>query len=169
MGEFVLTQPNMQIPTRGKPIYSINEANRWQWDEPLRTYITDHLVPALVAPSEVACSVANSSQKQPILVMDRHRSHSSEEIQAILEEHFEVIYTPPMSCVLNNPIESMWSLIKRHYQKNKLLADAMRNRTKDDYLQEAKQSVSAVVPLHQASCLKANYKYLLELHLLVLL
>ena len=32
-GEFVLTQPNMQIPTRGKPIYSINEANRWQWDE----------------------------------------------------------------------------------------------------------------------------------------
>ena len=41
VGEFVLTQPNMQIPTRGKPIYSINEANRWQWDEPLRTYITD--------------------------------------------------------------------------------------------------------------------------------
>ena len=41
VGEFVLTQPNMQIPTRGKPIYSINEANRWQWDEPLRKYVTD--------------------------------------------------------------------------------------------------------------------------------
>merc|ERR1711990_436510 len=40
VGEFVLTQPNMAIPTRGKPIYSINEANRWQWDEPLRDYIT---------------------------------------------------------------------------------------------------------------------------------
>merc|ERR1711990_953156 len=40
VGEFVLTQPNMQIPTRGKPIYSINEANRWQRDEPLRNYIT---------------------------------------------------------------------------------------------------------------------------------
>jgi len=40
VGEFVLTQPNMQIPKRGKPIYSINEANRWQWDEPLRDYIT---------------------------------------------------------------------------------------------------------------------------------
>ena len=40
VGEFVLTQPNMQIPTRGKPIYSINEANRWQWDEPLRDYVT---------------------------------------------------------------------------------------------------------------------------------
>lgn len=25
VGEFVLTQPNMRIPTRGKPIYSINE------------------------------------------------------------------------------------------------------------------------------------------------
>ena len=41
VGEFVLTQPNMQIPTRGKPIYSVNEANRWQWDEPLRKYVTD--------------------------------------------------------------------------------------------------------------------------------
>ena len=41
VGEFVLTQPNMKIPTRGKPIYSINEANRWQWDESLREYITD--------------------------------------------------------------------------------------------------------------------------------
>merc|ERR1740127_336338 len=40
VGEFVLTQPNMKIPARGKPIYSINEANRWQWDEPLRNYIT---------------------------------------------------------------------------------------------------------------------------------
>ena len=40
VGEFVLTQPNMQVPTRGKPIYSINEANRWQWSEPLRNYVT---------------------------------------------------------------------------------------------------------------------------------
>ena len=40
VGEFVLTQPNMQIPARGKAIYSINEANRWQWDEPLRDYVT---------------------------------------------------------------------------------------------------------------------------------
>merc|ERR1712060_297661 len=40
VGEFVLTQPNMQIPKRGKPIYSINEANRWQWEPELRDYIT---------------------------------------------------------------------------------------------------------------------------------
>lgn len=25
----MLTQPNMKIPSRGKPIYSVNEANRW--------------------------------------------------------------------------------------------------------------------------------------------
>uniref|UniRef100_A0A7S3F371 fructose-bisphosphatase n=1 Tax=Haptolina ericina TaxID=156174 RepID=A0A7S3F371_9EUKA len=30
----------MQVPSRGKPIYSINEANRWQWNEPLRNYVT---------------------------------------------------------------------------------------------------------------------------------
>jgi len=40
IGEFVLTQPNMQVPARGKAIYSINEANRWDWEEPLREYIT---------------------------------------------------------------------------------------------------------------------------------
>ena len=40
VGEFVLTQPNMKIPARGKPIYSINEANRWQWDDELREYVT---------------------------------------------------------------------------------------------------------------------------------
>jgi len=40
VGEFLLTQPNMKIPSRGKPIYSINEANRWDWDPELREYIT---------------------------------------------------------------------------------------------------------------------------------
>jgi fructose-1,6-bisphosphatase I len=40
VGEFVLTQPNMRIPTRGKPIYSVNEANRWDWEPELRDYVT---------------------------------------------------------------------------------------------------------------------------------
>jgi len=40
IGEFVLTHPNVQIPTRGS-IYSMNEANRQMWDAPLRAYIDD--------------------------------------------------------------------------------------------------------------------------------
>lgn len=40
IGEFVLSHPDMVIPNRGK-IYSFNEANRWDWDEPLQKYITD--------------------------------------------------------------------------------------------------------------------------------
>lgn len=40
IGEFVLTHPDMKIPTRGK-IYSFNEANRWDWDAPLQNYVTD--------------------------------------------------------------------------------------------------------------------------------
>jgi fructose-1,6-bisphosphatase I len=40
VGEFVLTKPNMKIPARGKPIYSVNEANRWAWDPELTEYIT---------------------------------------------------------------------------------------------------------------------------------
>jgi fructose-1,6-bisphosphatase I len=40
IGEFVLTHPNVKIPERGA-IYSMNEANRQMWDQPLRSYIED--------------------------------------------------------------------------------------------------------------------------------
>jgi fructose-1,6-bisphosphatase I len=40
LGEFVLTHPYMKIPSRGK-IYSFNEGNRWDWDEPVQQYITN--------------------------------------------------------------------------------------------------------------------------------
>jgi fructose-1,6-bisphosphatase I len=40
IGEFVLSHPDVKIPSRGK-IYSINEANRWEWDAPLQKYITN--------------------------------------------------------------------------------------------------------------------------------
>merc|ERR1719389_1476951 len=39
IGEFVMTHPNIQIPKRGK-IYSINEANYFDWDPALQTYVT---------------------------------------------------------------------------------------------------------------------------------
>lgn len=39
IGEFVLTHKDVQIPARGK-IYSFNEANRGEWDQPLVDYIT---------------------------------------------------------------------------------------------------------------------------------
>jgi len=40
VGEFVLTHSDVKVPKRGK-IYSFNEGNRWEWDEPLREYVTD--------------------------------------------------------------------------------------------------------------------------------
>ena len=39
IGEFVLSHPDVKIPARGK-IYSTNEANRWEWDQPLQDYVT---------------------------------------------------------------------------------------------------------------------------------
>ncbi|MEB3180233.1 MAG: class 1 fructose-bisphosphatase [Nostocaceae cyanobacterium] len=38
LGEFILTQENIQTPNHGG-IYSLNEGNFWQWDEPMREYI----------------------------------------------------------------------------------------------------------------------------------
>jgi fructose-1,6-bisphosphatase I len=40
IGEFVLTHPNIQIPKRGK-IYSINEANYFDWDPALQDYVNN--------------------------------------------------------------------------------------------------------------------------------
>jgi fructose-1,6-bisphosphatase I len=40
IGEFRMTHSNIRIPVRGH-YYSFNEANRWDWDEPLLDYITD--------------------------------------------------------------------------------------------------------------------------------
>jgi len=39
IGEYVLTHPDITIPKRGK-IYSFNEAHRWDWQEPVKQYIT---------------------------------------------------------------------------------------------------------------------------------
>jgi len=40
IGEFVLTHPNIQIPKRGK-IYSINEANYYDWDPALQEHVNN--------------------------------------------------------------------------------------------------------------------------------
>jgi fructose-1,6-bisphosphatase I len=40
VGDFKLTRPSIEIPKRGK-IYSCNQANMSQWDEPMRQYIND--------------------------------------------------------------------------------------------------------------------------------
>jgi len=38
LGEFILTNENIRVPEHG-PIYSVNEGNFWQWEEPIRDYI----------------------------------------------------------------------------------------------------------------------------------
>lgn len=38
LGEFILAQENIQIPEQGS-VYSVNEGNFWQWDEPIREYV----------------------------------------------------------------------------------------------------------------------------------
>lgn len=40
IGEFVLTRPQIQIPSRGK-IYSMNQGNIAEWDEPMQKYVRD--------------------------------------------------------------------------------------------------------------------------------
>ncbi|MGI0493584.1 class 1 fructose-bisphosphatase [Alkalinema pantanalense CENA528] len=38
LGEFILSSENIRIPASGA-IYSVNEGNFWQWEEPIRDYI----------------------------------------------------------------------------------------------------------------------------------
>jgi len=45
IGEFILTDPNMTIPKRGK-IYSINEGYESQWDEAIKEYVHEKKYPS---------------------------------------------------------------------------------------------------------------------------
>lgn len=38
LGEFILAEENMKIPESGS-VYSLNEGNYWQWEEPIRNYV----------------------------------------------------------------------------------------------------------------------------------
>ena len=38
LGEFILSHPNMKVPTKGK-VYSINEGNSSKWDEATKEYV----------------------------------------------------------------------------------------------------------------------------------
>ena len=40
IGEFVLTHPNVQIPSRGR-FYSFNEANQYKWKKSFQKYVSD--------------------------------------------------------------------------------------------------------------------------------
>lgn len=37
LGEFILTHENIQVPQHGS-VYSVNEGNFWQWEEPMREF-----------------------------------------------------------------------------------------------------------------------------------
>lgn len=45
MGEFILTHPDIQVPSRGK-IYSVNEGNAMHWYEPCKKYFDSLKFPA---------------------------------------------------------------------------------------------------------------------------
>ncbi|KAE8654376.1 Fructose-1,6-bisphosphatase, cytosolic [Hibiscus syriacus] len=45
LGEFILTHPNIKVPKRGK-IYSVNEGNAMNWDEPTTKFVEKCKFPA---------------------------------------------------------------------------------------------------------------------------
>ena len=71
-----------------------------------QTYIRDNLAPAIIP---------SSDGRLPLLVMDGHGSHL--DLEGVLDGVAEKFVTPPMSCLLNNPIETAWSKIKQLLHK----------------------------------------------------
>lgn len=67
IGEFILTHPQMRIPTRGS-IYSFNEANSPAWDAVLRTYVDN------LKTGENSSGQKYSSRYIGSLVADAHRT-----------------------------------------------------------------------------------------------
>jgi fructose-1,6-bisphosphatase I len=67
LGEFVLTHPSMQIPKRGS-IYSFNEGNRFQWDQPVQDYVT------AIQQAQGQSATKYSSRYVGSMVADIHRT-----------------------------------------------------------------------------------------------
>ena len=116
-------------------------------------YIREYLLPSIIVDDD------NKNKMLPVLILDNHRSHWDP--LDLLSADFEVLHTPPYSCVLNNPIESAWSLIKRSIQK-KLLKQQTTHNKYDDWIDLVRAATCETVPLHHKSLFRSNFKYLLE-------
>ncbi|KAJ9065011.1 Fructose-1,6-bisphosphatase [Entomophthora muscae] len=68
IGEFVLTHPDIRIPTRGK-IYSVNEGNATYWDKPCKEYFH-----AIKFPSAESGRKPYSARYIGSMVADVHRT-----------------------------------------------------------------------------------------------
>lgn len=44
IGEFILTDPDMKVPQKGK-IYSVNEGYESEWDDPIKQYVHNKKYP----------------------------------------------------------------------------------------------------------------------------
>ena len=115
-----------------------------------QTYVRENLAPAII-PAE--------DGRLPLLVLDNLRSHWDKD--GLLDGVAEKMFTPPMSCQLNNPIETVWSQVKALFLK-KQLTDIQRHRDELDFLWDLKQSVKEVVTKGQDGYLRAGNKYVLE-------
>ena len=115
-----------------------------------QTYVRENLTPAII-PAE--------DGRLPLLVLDNLRSHWDR--GGLMEGVAEKLFTPPMSCLLNNPIETVWSQVKALFQKKQLM-DVLRHRDELDFLWDVKQSVKEVVTKNQDGFLRAGNKYVLE-------
>ena len=93
----------------------------------------ENLAPAII-PAE--------DGRLPLLVLDNLRSHWDRD--GLLDGVAEKMFTPPMSCQLNNPIETVWSRVKAVLLK-KQLSEIQRHRDELDFLWDVKQSVKEVV------------------------
>ena len=69
-----------------------------------QTYMRENLIPAII-PSD--------DERLPLLILDNLRSHYARD--CILDGVVEKMFTPPMSCLMNNPIETAWSKIKGEF------------------------------------------------------
>lgn len=79
-----------------------------------------------------------------VLIMDNVRFHHSKIIkELILQKGWDILYTVPYSPIFN-PIEGVFSIVKRHYQKFMSIKDAFKSVTNDHIKSFFNQSFKAV-------------------------
>lgn len=76
--------------------------------------------------------------------MDNLSIHKAKCIQELYDEDFKCMFLPPYSCVLN-PIERVWSLVKREWRKRVFDNDTRKDLSTEERMIEDRRSVDLIL------------------------
>lgn len=81
----------------------------------------------------------------------------------LMRRYFEVLFTPSYSCELNQPIETVWSILKGGVKKKFTELLIKKKMTRNKNIALVKKELKLIKPHIYANVLRAHWPYLQSL------